>query len=183
VLAGACASGTFFAFLGGGPHITVTMMGRTSAEDGLWFVISSLGYMSGNFIASRLSVRLGVDPMVWWGLVIEAAGTACMIVLAAFAHDLGPLIIFLPQLITAIGNGVMLPNAIAGAISVRPHAAGTASGLTGCIQMATAAGFVQLGGYVQVDAHSALPLAWLTAAIVAGYALAFFLLVRPKRLI
>jgi DHA1 family bicyclomycin/chloramphenicol resistance-like MFS transporter len=174
--------GDLFAFLGGGPHVTVTMMGRTSAEYGVWFALSSVGYMSGNFLAARLSVRAGVDPMIWWGLAIEAAGTACMIALAAFAHDLGPLIIFVPQLITSIGNGMMLPNALAGAISVRPHAAGTASGLTGCIQMASAAGFVQLGGYVQVDAGSALPLAFVTAAIVVGYALAFFLLVRPKRL-
>ncbi len=28
---------TFFAFLGGGPHVVITLMGRTSAEYGVWF--------------------------------------------------------------------------------------------------------------------------------------------------
>ncbi len=182
VFCGAFGSATFFAFLGGGPHVTVTMLGRTSAEYGVWFAISSIGYMSGNFLASRLSVRLGVDAMIWWGLVIEAAGAACSVVLALFTHEFGPIIIFLPQLVISIGNGMMLPNAIAGGVSVRPHAAGTASGLMGCIHMTIAAAFVQLGGHVVVGASTAMPLALVMVAIVVGYGLAFFLLVRPKRL-
>ena len=62
VLAGAFGSATFFAFLGGGPHVIVTLMGRTSAEYGVWFAISSIGYMAGNFVASRLSTRLRHRP-------------------------------------------------------------------------------------------------------------------------
>ncbi len=61
VLCGALGSAPFFAFLGGGPHVVVTLMGRTSAEYGVWFAVTSLGYMSGNFTASRLSQRFGVD--------------------------------------------------------------------------------------------------------------------------
>src|SRR6185437_8227811 len=55
VLCGALGSAPFFTFLGGGPHVVVTLMGRTSAEYGMWFAVTSLGYMSGNFTASRLS--------------------------------------------------------------------------------------------------------------------------------
>lgn len=182
VLCGAFGSGTFFAFLGGGPHVTVTMMNRTSAEYGVWFAFSSIGYMSGNFIAARLSMRLGVDSMIWWGLVVEGLGAICSLVLALYAHDLGPAIVFLPQLVASIGNGIMLPNAIAGAVSVRPQAAGTASGVAGCVQMSLGACFVQLGGLVVLHASTAIPLAGVMIAIVVGYALAFFLLVRPKRL-
>ena len=43
VLAAALGSGTFFAFLGGGPHVVVTLMGRSSAEYGVWFALSSIG--------------------------------------------------------------------------------------------------------------------------------------------
>ena len=43
VLCATFGSCTFFAFLGGGPHVVVTMMGRSSAEYGLWFAISSIG--------------------------------------------------------------------------------------------------------------------------------------------
>ena len=42
------------------------MMGRSSAEYGLWFALTSVGYMSGNFTASRLSQRFGVDAMIIW---------------------------------------------------------------------------------------------------------------------
>ena len=50
-LCAALNSATFFSFLGGAPHVVVTMMGRTSAEYGLWFFVPSLGYMAGNFTA------------------------------------------------------------------------------------------------------------------------------------
>jgi DHA1 family bicyclomycin/chloramphenicol resistance-like MFS transporter len=82
--------------------------------------------------------------------------------------------------VLGFGNGVMLPNAIAGAVSVRPQAAGTASGYMGCIQMTVGAAFVQLGGQVLADATTILPMALLLVAIVVGYAVAFFGLVRPR---
>jgi DHA1 family bicyclomycin/chloramphenicol resistance-like MFS transporter len=180
VLCAAFASGSFFVFLGGGPHAVVTIMGRSSPEFGLWFAFSSVGYMAGNFLTSRLSTRLGVDRMIWWGLAIQGVGAAAAIALAALAHRWGPAIIFLPQLVLGLGNGVMLPNAIAGAVSVRPQAAGTASGFLGCIQMTIGAAFVQLGGLVLVDATTVLPMALLLGAVVVGFALSLFGLVRPR---
>jgi DHA1 family bicyclomycin/chloramphenicol resistance-like MFS transporter len=74
----------------------------------------------------------------------------------------------------------MLPNAIAGAVSIRPQAAGTASGFLGCIQMTIGAAFVQLGGLVLVDAATVLPMALLLGAVVVGFALSLFCLVRPR---
>ena len=76
VLCGALGSAPFFTFLGGGPHVVVTLMGRTSAEYGVWFAVTSLGYMSGNFTASRLSQRFGVDAMILAGIVFELIGAA-----------------------------------------------------------------------------------------------------------
>jgi DHA1 family bicyclomycin/chloramphenicol resistance-like MFS transporter len=75
----------------------------------------------------------------------------------------------------------MLPNAIAGAVSIRPQAAGTASGFLGCIQMTIGAAFVQLGGLVLVDATTVLPMALLLGATVVGFALSLFGLVRPRQ--
>jgi len=178
----ACAtfgSATFFAFLGGGPHVVVTMMGKSSAEYGLWFAVSSLGYMSGNFVASRFSVRLGVDRMILWGLVIESIGVAVSMA-ASTVPTLGPAVLILPQIVISFGNGVMLPNSIAGAVSVRPQAAGTASGVLGCVQMAVGAVFVQLGALALIDAKTSLPLSLVMAAAAIVYALAFFLLVRRR---
>ena len=55
--------------------------------------------------------------------------------------------VFLPQIIIGFGNGLLLPTSIAGAVSVRPQVAGTASGMTGFIQMAIGAGAAQLSGH------------------------------------
>jgi DHA1 family bicyclomycin/chloramphenicol resistance-like MFS transporter len=180
VMCAAFGSGTFFALLGGGPHIVVTLMGRSTAEYGVWFAISAIGYMSGNFTASRLSIRFGVERMILLGLVMETIGVALSIALS-YAHAWGPAVVFLPQMFTAFGNGVMLPNAIAGAVSVRPQAAGTASGVLGCVQMAVGAGFVQLGGIVLTHAATPLPVALLMAASVAAFAASYFMVPAAKR--
>src|SRR5262245_50791204 len=42
-------SAPFFSFLGAAPHVVVTLLGRTSAEYGLWFFVPSIGFMAGNF--------------------------------------------------------------------------------------------------------------------------------------
>ena len=179
VLAGAFGSATFFAFLGGGPHVVITLMGRSSAEYGIWFAISSLGYMAGNFAASRLSLQHGIDKLIWWGIGIEAVGAAIATALAPFAH-LGPVIVFAPQMIISLGNGLLLPGAISGAVSVRPQAAGTAAGITGCTQMAIGAAVTQYAGTLFDDASSPMPMAVLMVVLVCCCALAFGLLVRRR---
>lgn len=179
VLVAALGSATFFAFLGGSPHVVITLMQHSSAEYGIWFAASSIGYMAGNYAASRVSTRHGIDRPIWWGIGIEAAGVAGSTLLAAFALHWGAIGVFLPQAVISFGNGLMLPGAIAGAVSVRPQAAGTAAGIVGFAQMALGAAMTQYGGTLLAGAASALPLAILMDAIVVMLALSFALLVRP----
>jgi DHA1 family bicyclomycin/chloramphenicol resistance-like MFS transporter len=178
VLAGALGSAPFFTFLGGGPHVVVNLMGRTSAEYGFWFAVTSLGYMSGNFTASRLSQRFGVDAMIIAGIAFELIGATLTVALVAGLPDAGPAIIFLPQMVISYGNGLLLPNAVAGAVSVRPQAAGTASGMTGFTQMAVGAASTQTVSILLATATTAMPMAWmmLIAAVATGGS--FFALVR-----
>jgi DHA1 family bicyclomycin/chloramphenicol resistance-like MFS transporter len=178
VLCGALGSAPFFTFLGGGPHVVVTLMGRTSAEYGLWFAVTSLGYMSGNFTASRLSQRFGLDAMIMTGIGFELIGASLTATLVATLPDAGPAIIFLPQLVMSYGNGLLLPNAIAGAISIRPQAAGAASGMTGFTQMAIGAASTQTVSMLLAGAHSAMPMAWQLVAVVVATAAAYGALVR-----
>ena len=178
VLCGALGSAPFFTFLGGGPHVVVTLMGRTSAEYGMWFVVTSLGYMSGNFTVSRLSQRFGVDAMIVTGIAFEVAGAGLTCVLVAAMPQAGPAVIFLPQLVISFGNGLLLPNCIAGAVSVRPQAAGTASGMTGFTQMAIGAASTQSVSILLAGASSAMPMAWQMLAVAMAAGAAFFALVR-----
>jgi DHA1 family bicyclomycin/chloramphenicol resistance-like MFS transporter len=177
VLAAALGSAPFFTFLGGGPYVVVTLMGRTSAEYGLWFAVTSLGYMAGNFTASRLSQRLGVDTMIMLGIAFEFIGAVVTTALVMALPDAGPAVIFLPQLLTSYGNGVLLPNAIAGAISVRPQAAGAASGVTGFVQMATGAAMTQIVTLALAGATTALPMALMMVAETVAIGVLFRLLV------
>src|SRR4051812_21713450 len=178
VCAGAFGSATFFAFLGGGPHVIITLMERSPAEYGVWFAICSIGYMAGNYGASRLSTRYGIDTMIWWGIGFEAVGVVLSAILAMFAMHWGPVIVFGPQLIVNFGNGLLLPGAISGAVSVRAQAAGTAAGIIGFTQMALGAAITQYAGTLLAESPTAVPLAMLMVALVAALAISFGLLVR-----
>lgn len=168
VLVVAANSAMFFVYIGGAPHVIVTIMGYSSAVYGVWFAVASFGYMTGNFIAAQYSARLGVDRMIWWGTLVAlfAAGLECVLVLAL--PDGGPAIIFVPQIIISIGSGFLMPNALAGAVSVRPQAAGTASGFTGFLQMGLGALSAQLVSHLLDGASSALPM----VLVMLGFGLA-----------
>ena len=178
VLCGALGSASFFTFLGGGPYVVVTLMGRSSAEFGVWFAVTSLGYMSGNFTASRLSQRFGVDAMIVIGIVFQLIGAGLTALLVATMPEAGPAIIFLPQLVISFGNGLLLPNAIAGAISVRPQAAGAAAGMTGFAQMAIGAASTQAVSIALAGSSSAMPMAWMMVIVAVATGVAYGVLVR-----
>ena len=178
VCIGSFGSSTFFVFLGGGPHVVVTLMERSSAEYGVCFAISSIGYMAGNFGAARLSTRFGIDRLIWWGIAMEILGVAMSTVLAIYALHWGPIILFGPQMLVSFGNGLLLPGAIAGAVSIRPQAAGTAAGITGFAQMALGAAVTQYAGTLLAESPTAIPLAVFMAVLVAVLALSFVLVRR-----
>ena len=168
VLSGALASAPFFIVIGGGPHVVVNLMHRSPTEYGLWFALGSVGYMAGNFTVSRLSERLGVEALIASGALIEIVGAAISLLLVVYAWELGPFVIFGPQLIMSYGNGLVLPSAIAGAISVRPQAAGSASGLLGFTQMALGAAATQIVPFALAGAETALPMAWMVLVVTVA---------------
>jgi MFS transporter, DHA1 family, multidrug resistance protein len=181
VLCAALGSAQFFIFLGGGPHVVVSIMGRVSAEYGAWFAVSSFGYMAGNFAASRLAVRTGIDRLIWWGILIEIIGGIVAVATVILIPHGGPETIFLPQIVISFGNGLLLPNAIAGAVSVRPQAAGTASGITGFVQMGLGAVAAQLMGHLLAHAVTALPMSIAIMAAGIAAAAAFLGLIGLRR--
>jgi DHA1 family bicyclomycin/chloramphenicol resistance-like MFS transporter len=168
-LIGTFGSAAFFTFIGGAPHVAINIMGATSAGYGGWIATSSFGYMLGNFIVSRLVGRYGTTMLIRWGILVQLFGAG----VGTIAIVLAPMsfyAFFLPQIIVTVGSGLLLPNAIAGAISVRPEAAGTAAGIVGFVQMATGAGCAQAISHVLVYYPAALPvsLALLVTTSLAG---------------
>ena len=171
-------SAPFFSFLGAAPHVVVTLLGRTSAEYGLWFFVPSIGFMAGNFAVSRLTARFGIDALIWWGIALTIIGCLLNVLVYVALPGWEMATIFLPQIVIGVGNGLLLPTSIAGAVSIRPQVAGTASGAAGFIQMAIAAAAAQLGGNVIAHAPDAMPMLLLMLMFGIATAIAVWTLVR-----
>ena len=161
VLTLAFSACVFFAFLGGAPHIMADVLHRTPVEYGLWFIPVSMGYMGGNFLSGRFSEKLGLDRLILAGNIITMAG-GLLCLAAAISGWLSPLTLFLPMGVAAFGNGLTLPNGIAGAISVNARMVGAAAGWAGFAQMGSSALLSQLVG--SLENHWPFAMFWFMAA-------------------
>lgn len=156
----AFASGAFFAFLGGAPFVAITVLGLDPAQMGLYFIFISLGYMAGNYIAGKYSQRLGMNWMMLSGSAVSALGMVLVIILflMGFEH---PFSFFGTMIFVGVGNGMTLPNANAGIVSVRPHLAGSASGLGGAVMLAGGAALSAITGALLTPETGAYPLLFM----------------------
>jgi DHA1 family bicyclomycin/chloramphenicol resistance-like MFS transporter len=166
------ASGAFFALLGGAAFVAGRIYGLSPLWTGIALGSPAIGYALGNFLAGRYSVRLGIDRMAAWGCAVAATGllAALLLTLAGLSH---PLVFFGFCTALGLGNGMLLPNTMAGAISVRPDLAGTASGLSGAIMTAGGAALAMLAASVLTEEVGPWPLQALMAgsAVLSGLSL------------
>ncbi len=174
------SSGAFFAYLGGGPFVGDQVFGMDPATFGIYFGAPAVGYFIGNFLSGRYSIRFGVNNMVLTGSLICAAGITLNLCL--FALGLGtPLGFFGLMSLMGLGNGMVIPNATAGALSVRPHLAGTASGLSGALMIGLGAALSAVAGVVLNLGLGALPLLALMALSAYGAILTILCVIRRER--
>jgi DHA1 family bicyclomycin/chloramphenicol resistance-like MFS transporter len=156
------ASQIIFAFAGGGPYIVVTQMGRSSAEYGAWFATTAFAYLIGNLFCVRFAPRHSLEGLIWFGLALQVGGSALNLVWSFAGINQAPAFLFGTQMIVMFANAFVMSNSAAGAISVRPEAAGTASGAMGFLQMGLGSLISQSGAYLGGHSASTLP---LTSAI------------------
>jgi DHA1 family bicyclomycin/chloramphenicol resistance-like MFS transporter len=172
----ALTTGIFFAFLGGAPYIAERLLGLSPSIYGLWFGILPIGYASGSFVAGRFTERLGVARMILMGSLLAFAAAIILPLLAVLGFA-GPAALFVPMAFSGMANGMALPSAVSGAISVRPEIAGAAAGLSGAAQIGTGAIFSGLGGWALTGATTPMPLfaiIMLAAALAIMTALAIW---------
>ena len=159
-LASGFSSGAFFAYLGGAPFVGQVVFGMSPATLGLFFGAPAIGYFLGNFLTGRYARTYGVNRMVLWGCFANATGG--LVSLLIFTVGLGtPLTFFGMMTVVGLGNGLVIPNATAGMLSVRPHLAGTASGLGGAIMIGGGAGLSAWVGVLLTPQTGAFPLLWM----------------------
>jgi MFS transporter, DHA1 family, multidrug resistance protein len=156
-LTAALASGAFFAFLGGGPWVASEILGMAPAELGFYFGFIAVGYMIGNFLSGRFTGQVGLNRMMLVGGIVASSGM--LLALALFGLGLQtPLSFFGSILFVGLGNGLLLPSANAGMVSVRPHLAGSASGLGGALMIGGGAALASLTGAMLRPETGAWPL-------------------------
>jgi DHA1 family bicyclomycin/chloramphenicol resistance-like MFS transporter len=170
----AFSTGVFFAFLGGAPYVVVGGMGYSPVTFALAFAAMSVLYAAGNWVAGAWSARWGIARVLRLGTAITLAGA----LLALAATPVLPphlLTFFVPMGVVAAGNGMTQPAAIAGALSVRPALAGTASALVGALQMGFGAAMTAAVGLVEHGAGIG------TALCMAGAGIGTWLALRGVR--
>lgn len=159
-LCAAFASGAFFALLGGASFIAGTVFGLSPLWSGIALGAPAIGYAMGNFLSGRYSVRFGINRMAIVGtaIIIAGLGTSLALGLVGIQH---PLIFFGFCSFLGLGNGIALPNVTAGLLSVRPHLAGTASGLGSALMVGGGAALAQYASTLLNAKTGVLPLQWL----------------------
>ncbi|OSP53829.1 multidrug effflux MFS transporter [Pseudoruegeria sp. SK021] len=159
-LAAMFSSGAFFSYLGGAPFVGTQVFGLNPAELGFFFGAPAVGYVVGNAISGAYSVRLGINALAMAGALCVALGTlaSLLVVYAGF----GTVWTFFGfTIFVGLGNGMVLPNATAGMLSVRPKLAGTASGLGGAMMIGGGAALSSLSGAVLTPESGVSPLLWV----------------------
>ena len=178
------ASSIIFTFAGGGPYLVVSQMGRTTAEYGAWFAVTGFAFLIGNLSSARVYHRYTLDQLIWFGLAIQIGGALLNVLWAAIGFDQTPAWLFGTQMLVMFANAFVMSHSAAGAISVRPLAAGTASGLMGFAQMGFGSLCSQFGAYLGGNFRSTLPLTICIVALsLACAATMIFLIPRQRKVL
>lgn len=159
-LSAAFASGAFFAYLGGAPFVGSEIFGLSPSVLGFYFGAPAVGYAVGNGITGKLVGRIGINAMIMTGSIIAFLTMALSLILFEIGAGT-PFSFFGLMTFVGVGNGLVMPCANAGLLSVRPHLAGSASGLGGAIMLG-GGGILSAGaGALLAPETGAFPLLWI----------------------
>ncbi|WP_299862172.1 multidrug effflux MFS transporter [uncultured Roseobacter sp.] len=179
-LAAGFCSGAFFAYLGGGPFVGSVVFGLSPFWVGIYFGAPALGYFFGNMFTGMLAQRVGVNKLVLIGSLINAFGVFLSLLIFLVGHG-SALSFFGLMTFVGLGNGLVIPNATAGMLSVRPHLAGSASGLGGAIMIGGGAGLSMLAGASLGPETGAFPLLYIMLATSTAAVLSILMVYRRER--
>ncbi len=133
----------FFTFIAATPYLMVDSMGYKISDYGTFFLMISGLFCLGNLGSIILSKILSGKKLILIGSVIAMMGAILMFIFL-ISFDMTPQILFTTEAIIAFGNGLAVSSTSAGIVKVFPKVSGSASGLSGSIQMLIGALFSQL---------------------------------------
>ncbi len=132
----------FFAMNGFMPY-EFERKGVSISEFGIWFSLTSVGYILGNIINSKLTPRVGLEKMCFVGTVCSFC-TVFIFFLNNNLGENGSLTLSLICVLFGCSNGFAVANSMTGAINSSKLNKGAASGLMGAFQVGSGglAGFL-----------------------------------------
>lgn len=172
-LAGGAITASILGFFAAAPFLLIMEVGLTPSAYGASSFLGVAGYFCGNYIATKVSNRQQIDPMVRAGGAVAFLGSVIFLALSLM-YPPSVWTVMLPFAIASCGCGMALPNCLAGSTNRYPHIAGTSSALSSFLQLSIAAvatlslAHVETGMAVTL---SMLMLALSTLALLAGFAL------------
>ena len=123
----------FFAMNGFMPY-EFERKGVSISEFGIWFSLTSVGYILGNIINSKLSPRVGLEKMCFVGTLCSFLTVLIFFLNNNLAQN-GPLALSLICILFGCSNGFAVANSMTGAINSSKLNKGAASGLMGAFQV------------------------------------------------
>lgn len=152
-----------FAFLSGAPFVLIDYFKVPAEHSGIFYALASGGFISGTLIAQRIGSRRGINGVLKRGTLVSVTAGFCMLLPALFGiHNLW--LTAITQVVYMCGVGMVMPQAMAGALAPFAKMAGTASSLLGFTQSLIAASVGMLVGHY----HSGTPTTMATTIALMG---------------
>jgi MFS family permease len=141
----AFSMGTLYVFLGGAPLAVDKSLGGSSAQLGLYMGMVPAGFILGSFLAGRYASVNSLSTTLVFGRLLTCMGLLVGLILSMLG-TINVLAFFGPCMFIGIGNGLTMPAANTGVLSVRADLAGTAAGLAAAMAIAGGALVASIAG-------------------------------------
>jgi DHA1 family bicyclomycin/chloramphenicol resistance-like MFS transporter len=131
--------GCLFAYVSGSSLVLIGLLDVSRRVYALLFAATSLGLMAGAFTNATLS-RRGVahSTLVTWGMSLIVA-TSLLLLAATLAGAIRVWSLVPLAVVSFVGQGIVRPNAVQGALEPMPEIAGVASAVLSALQMVVGA--------------------------------------------
>jgi predicted MFS family arabinose efflux permease len=141
----ACSMGVLYIFLGGAPLTIGDALGGSSAKLGFYMGMVPAGFILGSYLAGRYGAKIPLGTILIIARLLTCIGLSIGLALSLLGMT-EVLALFGPCIFIGIGNGLTMPAANSGAMSVRADIVGTAAGLAAAMRIAGGALIGSIGG-------------------------------------
>jgi len=146
------STSAFYTFLAGVPLIADKVLMILPSKLGFYLGSITAGFFLGSFLSGRYSKRYSLTTMMIAGRIAACTGLTAALIFFLLGY-INELSLFGTTVFVGIGNGLTMPSANAGAMSVRPNLAGSASGLAGALTVGGGAVFTSITGAILNEQH------------------------------